>query len=105
MQKNNIELLQKIFPTLIFYSVKEEFILKVSPNHLLAILTFLQKHSLFSYKQLICISVIDHPKRKFRFEIVYNLLSISFNKRLYISVSVFEGKIVNSVSHLFFSAG
>ena len=104
-QSNSLQLLTKMFPQVLFYSVNSNYMLKVNPSHILPLLTFLKKHSLFFYQQLICISVIDHPKRKFRFEVVYHLLSLAFNKRLYVNVNVFEGKILESSSNIFFSAG
>jgi len=104
-QSNSIQLLIKRFPQVLFYSVNSNCMLKVNPSHIIPLLIFLKKHSLFFYQQLICISVIDHPKRKFRFEVVYHLLSLAFNKRIYVNVNVFEGKMLESSSTIFFSAG
>ncbi len=51
------------------------------------------------------ISAIDHPERKLRFEVVYQLLSITYNQRISVSVSVSEGVAIDSAVSIYPSAG
>ncbi len=97
--------LAKVFPPIFYYSCQGDWIVKTTSEFILPLLTFLKRHTPASYKQLIDISAIDHAKRKLRFEVVYQLLSIIYNNRLSVSISVSEGVSVDSVTTLFSSAG
>lgn len=94
----------KLFPPLIIYKVKGEYFIKVSPAYSYKLLTFLKRHSLTSYNQLRDITAVDNPERKFRFEVIYQLLSILFNNRLTIIIPVAEGFSVDSIKSLYSSA-
>ncbi|WOH13287.1 hypothetical protein DCAR_0832796 [Daucus carota subsp. sativus] len=48
----------------------------------------------YLFQFLIDICGVDHPSRKRRFEVVYNLLSTRYNSRIRVRRSTFEG--VNS---------
>ena len=78
---------------------------KTSPAYLIPLLTFLKLHTATHYRQLRDITAVDQPKRKLRFEVLYQLLSITYNQRLTVSVSVPEGTALTSVTSLFSSAG
>lgn len=97
--------LAKVFPPILYYSTQGEWVIKTTPTYLLPLLTFLKRHTATYYRQLRDITAIDHPKRKFRFEILYQLLSITYNQRLTVSVFVAEGTALNSATSLFSSAG
>ena len=51
------------------------------------------------------ITAVDHPERKMRFEIIYQLLSVSYKQRLTVSISVSEGVALSSAINLYPSAG
>jgi NADH:ubiquinone oxidoreductase subunit C len=52
--------------------------------NLLIITKMLTKSSLTLVKNLTDICIVDYPQKIYRFEILYNLLSITYNFRLFI---------------------
>ncbi len=58
----------------------------------------------FAFAQMMDICGVDFPGRPERFEVVYNLLSVTRNARLRVAVAVAEGGAVASVSTLWPSA-
>jgi len=66
---------------------------------------YLQKHTLCQFKSLIDITAVDYPDRKERFEVVYQLLSIRFNKRITVKIKVDELTFVPSITKIFNAAG
>ncbi len=95
---------QKNFPQIIFYTSRNNLIVKVPASILKNVLYFLQKNSKTRMSMLIDISAVDYIERKFRFEIFYNLLSITKNCRLIITTSVYENKYMESVTSIYPSA-
>lgn len=57
------------------------------------------------FKVLIDVTAVDFPERAERFEVVYNLLSLSHNQRIRIKVATDENAPVPSMTQLFSSAG
>ena len=57
------------------------------------------------FKVLIDVTAADYPERAERFEVVYNLLSLSHNQRIRVKVGTDENEPVPSVTQLFNSAG
>lgn len=84
---------------------KNETILYVYPEHLTAFLLFLRDHMNTQYKVLIDVTAIDYPSRAFRFEVVYNLLSIEYNSRIRIKTCIDEITPLNSSTLVYSSAG
>ncbi len=97
--------LSKRFPSILFYSIQNEFVVKVPKNLVKNFFTFLKYHTTTNFAQLIDITAIDHPERQYRFEVVYQLLSYSYNQRLTVNVSVPEGYNVDSITSIYPSAG
>lgn len=97
--------LNRYFPSILYYAVGGDFYLKVPTAHLSKLLFFLKNHSLALYTQLIELSAVDYPERKFRFEVFYNLLSMTFNQRVTVTVAVSEAMPLDSVSAIYFPAG
>ena len=97
--------LKKRFPPILFYAFQGEYVVKTSASYIIPLLTFLKIHTESNYNQLRDITAIDHSKRKFRFEIVYQLLSITYNQRLIVSVSLSEIDSIESVTSIYSSAG
>lgn len=83
----------------------KEIVLNIPSNYLTQALTFLKKGSFFYYEQLIDVSAIDHYKEEIRFEVIYQLLSITHTKRIRLSVSLSESSGVNSATSIYSSAG
>lgn len=98
--KNIIEVLPII--RLELYNKENSFII---PNNFLdEILTILKYHFKYRFKVLTCISGIDYPENLFRFQVVYELLSIKFNSRIRIKILVNELIPVNSIEKIFSGA-
>lgn len=101
---NNLKVLKKIFPIKKLYFLQNENIIQVSSNLLLQVLLLLKNHTLFQYKLLVSITAVDYQKKKLRFEIVYELLSIRYNNRIRIKTCVDELSTVKSCEPLFSAA-
>ena len=97
--------LKKRFPPIFFYAFQGEYVVKTSPTYIIPLLTFLKIHTEFNYNQLRDITAIDYTKRKLRFEIVYQLLSLTYNQRLIVSTSVSEIDSMESATIIYSSAG
>jgi len=103
--KNSIDYLTKVFPSLISYTTQGECVIITTPKLLPKLVTFLKKHTATKYEQLIDISAIDHPQRKYRFEVVYQLLSLQYNQRLSIVVFTSEAMALESITPIYSGAG
>jgi hypothetical protein len=64
--------------------------LKINSKNIYSLSLFLKKHTKCLYKILTDIVVYDCPGKKFRFTVLYNLLSISYNSRIIISTKLIE---------------
>lgn len=72
------------------------------PNNLLnESIIILKNHFKYQFKILTCISGVDYPEKLYRFQVVYELLSIKFNSRLRIKILVNELIPVNSIEKIF----
>ena len=96
-----IRYLQKILPikTVSFY--KDEITIKIPTEHVETILTFLKYHSNCQYKSLTYIAGVDYPTNNRRFEVVYDLLSVRYNSRIRLKVSVGQLESIYSVEKIF----
>ncbi|CAN0086682.1 unnamed protein product [Bubo scandiacus] len=59
-----------------------ELELLIHPDGIIPVLTFLRDHTNAQFKSLADLTAVDVPSRQYRFEIVYNLLSLRFNSRI-----------------------
>ena len=83
----------------------DELMIEVGAVSLAKVLTFLRDDSNCLFKQLIDLCGADYPERDRRFDVVYNLLSLSHNQRIRVKVKVGEDEQVPSVSEVYPSAG
>ena len=83
----------------------EELMLETTPDKVVALLTFLRDDPKCLFKQLIDICGVDWPEREKRFDVVYNLLSLTHNRRIRIKVRTDERTPVPTVTGIFNSAG
>ena len=100
----NFEELKSIVPILSYQEFKDENILIVSNNNLIFLLSFLKYHINYQFKLLSCISGVDLLGHNYRFSVVYDLLSLTFNTRLRIKVFVDEITFVPSIVNIFINA-
>jgi NADH dehydrogenase (ubiquinone) Fe-S protein 3 len=68
----------------------------VSSKHLMPTLLFFKNHCQAQFKILTCISCADFPTKKFRFMLVYELLSLRHNAR--IKIKTFTHELLNITS-------
>ncbi len=73
--------------------VKSEFILDI--------LLFFKNHTTNQFKILTSISGVDYPTNKYRFKIVYELLSVRYNSRIKIKVFSHELMPIRSSTNIF----
>lgn len=81
-----------------------ELSILVPAGVLIRLLTFLRDDSRCQFSQLVDIAGVDYPDRDQRFEIVYNLLSLTHNQRITVKVRTNEDEALPSVSGVFSSA-
>lgn len=91
--------LLKIVPKLIkkIYILKSEVIVYVYYKHIFQLIFFLKNHTYTRYNSLSDLCAVDFPNRLWRFEVVYNLLSIDFNSRIRIKAKVDELCSISSI--------
>lgn len=107
MLYNYIKSINSMVPKFIEKSVisKEEITIYTSPEYLVPLMTFLKTHTNSQYEMLLDITAVDYPEREKRFEVVYILLSIKYNSRLIVKLSVDEVTPVPTIEGVFPSAG
>jgi NADH/F420H2 dehydrogenase subunit C len=106
-QKLNIKLAQLLNDQLpiqdleLSYIQGSELIITVRPEKLLSTLVFLKNNTSCQYKLLTCISGVDFPDRKKRFEVVYELLSLTYNARIRVKTRTDEINSIDSAVSIF----
>ena len=94
--KNSIQ----IFDCKVLVS-NNELSVESSKSNFIKIILFLKDHPNTSFDVLVDICAVDYPDRKNRFEIVYQLLSISLNLRMKLKLQVKEDEPVESLSNIY----
>jgi len=97
---------KNVFPRWLFSVVINNYICELYVNSIynVNVLFFLKNYTLLSFKSLVDLIVVDTPKNKDRFELIYNLLSYNYNVRLNIVVLLKELTPLYSITALFSSA-
>jgi NADH-quinone oxidoreductase subunit C len=83
----------------------DELVIIVRRESVVRVLTFLRDDVNCQFKQLVDVCGVDYPGRAERFEVVYNLLSLSHNRRIRVKVRTDEQMAVPTVTGVFNSAG
>ncbi len=83
---------------------QNELVLKGRREGIAEILTALRDDTDCPFEQLADITAVDYPERAERFEVVYNLLSLSANSRVRVKISASEETLVPTVVGVFGSA-
>src|SRR5690606_21228381 len=65
------------------------------------VLTFLRDDGACRFEMLVDLTAVDYPEREQRFEVVYNLLSLTHNQRIRVKVATDEDTPVPSVASVF----
>jgi len=101
---NQIKLIKNLLYVERIQFYQKEIVIYISSSYLLRTLSFLKNHVLFQYNMLVQITAVDYLKKKTRFEIVYELLSIRYNSRIKLKVCLNEFQSIESCESLFLSA-
>jgi NADH:ubiquinone oxidoreductase subunit C len=94
----------KILPIVRFELFNKESNLLIPTNIVLEMLTVFKYHFNYQFKILTYISGVDYPDNFYRFQIVYDLLSIKYNSRIRLKILVDELTPVNSIENLYSAA-
>jgi NADH-quinone oxidoreductase subunit C len=82
----------------------DELMVRARPALIVKVLTFLRDDVNCRFQQLMDLCGVDYPEREKRFDVVYNLLSLTHNMRVRVKVETDEETLVPSVSGVFSSA-
>jgi NADH/F420H2 dehydrogenase subunit C len=86
-----------LFPFVSYQCLKGENVLIVLNKHLFFVSNFIKLHIGCQYNLLSCISGVDILNYKYRFVVVYDLLSLTYNSRIRIKLFVNEITAVPSL--------
>jgi NADH:ubiquinone oxidoreductase subunit C len=101
----NLKILAKIFPIKKIQIYNHETTIVFYSNDFLDGILFFKNNILCQFKLLTCISGVDYPSNKYRFKIVYEVLSIRYNSRLRIKIFNHELVPANSCESFYPNAG
>ncbi|MBP7722038.1 MAG: NADH-quinone oxidoreductase subunit C [Alphaproteobacteria bacterium] len=87
-----------------FEFAQDELVLKAKRDEIVNVLTHLRDDGACRFTQLVDVTAADYPSRPERFEVVYNMLSISNNTRVRVKLSASEETLVPSATAVFRSA-
>jgi NADH-quinone oxidoreductase subunit C len=76
----------------------QELVLRVRREQIRNLMTLLKTDPRFAFEQMMDLCGVDWPDRAERFEVVYNLLSLSYNRRVRVIISTDEQTAVPSLS-------
>jgi NADH-quinone oxidoreductase subunit C len=85
--------------------VRGELIILVRRDDIVNVPTFLRDDAKTKCEQLIDICGVDWPERAERFDVVYQLLSLSYNRRIRVKVQATEDTPVASATDVYKTAG
>ena len=82
-----------------------ELTVQTASEAIVRVLTFLRDDSTCRFSVLVDICGVDYPERERRFDVVYNLLSLTHNQRVRVKFEIGEGVPVPTASGVYSSAG
>lgn len=91
----------KVLPIIQLNLNNKEHTIVIHLNLLNLILTVIKNHFNYQYKVLTAVSGVDYPNNIYRFNVVYELLSIRFNSRIRIQVILNELTPITSIEQIF----
>ena len=80
---------------------KDEISISTSVENVEKLIIFLLKHNNCKFKQMVDICGVDYPNREKRFEVIYNLLSLSYNFRVRVKIEVKDNVSIPSISNIY----
>ena len=82
----------------------DELEILIAPEGLLPVMSFLKDHHNAQFANLVDIAGVDMPTREYRFEVVYNLLSLRYNARIRVKTYTDEMTPLDSIDEVFKAA-
>ena len=101
---NYIKYLLKIIPCKNAIISKKELSININSDKIVPIFFCLKYHTNCQYKVIADICAVDYLNKLNRFTIIYNLLSIRFNSRIRIKISINELQSINSITNIYKAA-
>ncbi|KAK5046494.1 NADH-ubiquinone oxidoreductase 30.4 kDa subunit, mitochondrial [Exophiala bonariae] len=80
---------------------KDELCIYITPTGVIPVFTFLKYHTAAEYTMVADITAVDFPTKNYRFEVVYNLLSVRHNSRIRVKTYADEATPVPSITSLY----
>lgn len=74
---------------------------EVKAEHLCNLLLFFRYHISYQFEVLTCISGVDYPQNKYRFKVIYDLLSVRYNARIRVETYAYELLSLDSCSYIY----
>ena len=102
---NSLKELYKSCPIEKIQIFNDNLIIIVKPIFLNDILLFFKNHVMLQFKVLTCVSGVDYPENKHRFQVVYELLSVRYNVRIRIKTFTHELLALDSCEFIFPASG
>ena len=85
-------------------SINGQLVYRCELDKLISVLKLLKANESLDFSQLSDLTAVDYPGRIQRFELVYQLLSVTQNRRIRIICAIDEGQIVPSATGIYKSA-
>ena len=85
-------------------SINGQLVYRCELNKLISVLKLLKANESLDFSQLSDLTAVDYPGRIKRFELVYQLLSVTHNRRIRIICAIDEGQMVPSATGIYKSA-
>jgi len=82
----------------------DALILHARRDEIVKVLTYLREEPTCQFKVLVDVCGVDYPERENRFDVVYNMLSLTQNQRIRVKIETDEVMPVPSVTGIFSSA-
>jgi NADH-quinone oxidoreductase subunit C len=83
---------------------KGELVVRTTRGGLIPLMTLLRDDRQFAFQQMMDLCGVDYPEREERFDVVYNLLSVTLNQRCRVIVATDETSAVPSIHELWSAA-
>jgi NADH-quinone oxidoreductase subunit C len=97
-KKINSELATRIKKTEIKY---DQLYINIDSEDLIDVTLFIKNNENTKFRQLIDITVVDHPEDIQRFKVVYLFLSHEFNQRIILSYLISEKEVIPSLTSIY----
>ncbi len=78
----------------------DELVIYIAPKDIHKVMVFLHEDSSCCFEQMMDVTAVDYMERSPRFDVVYNLLSLTHNHRIRVKASLNEDEAIASVTDI-----